>query len=52
MIFQENVENEVKHLTVEDVNKLNKDYFKNFEIGPWLTMKILKTSKLRKMIIE
>ena len=33
MKFQENVEKEVKNLTVEDVNKVIKRYFKNF--GNW-----------------
>lgn len=31
MMFQENVEKEVKKLTVDDVNKVIKKYFKNFE---------------------
>ncbi|MBJ7879289.1 M16 family metallopeptidase [Gelidibacter salicanalis] len=31
MMFQKNVENQVKKLTVEDVNKVIKKYFKNYE---------------------
>ncbi|WP_299395254.1 pitrilysin family protein [uncultured Gelidibacter sp.] len=31
MMFQKNVENEVKKLTVEDVNKVIKKYFKNYD---------------------